>query len=597
MKRKHPVHKVIPADKVSLPIRIGWGFGGLADNYIMNVLNIIFLVLYVQYFKMPPMLAGAALAIPRFMDAITDPLIGNISDNTRSRWGRRRPYMVVGVILSAILLPLFWIPVGEASAVNWWQNTAFIYATVLGTVYAITYTLFVVPYTALGYELTSDYDEKTRVLAWRMYVGLLGSLTVPWVYQLSQNDAFSDEASGAFWVSVVFGVVIIVTGLIPVFVCREREDIQHQEASPFLKSLSATLANKPFMILLVAYIIIIVGLFSAGTLGVFVNIYYICGGNKDFGGLLVAVAGSLSAVVSYLSMFLITTVSTRTGKKTGMFLGLTLALAGASGAWFALDPRWPMAQLLTTVIGCMGLQGCWLMVSSMVADVCDEDELKSGLRREGMFGAVNGFALKAALSATALIGGMLLTVTGFDAEEIDQFEARTIAQVIEPARQWNIDDDAFRQAAETFELSCVRFIEISEDKSSMEGSKWTALWRLLKGEKVFFRWYDFEDAVEEYIVAIDACALNSNPDTKMALNAYVASIRSGYFVEFSRQKDVALLMKKLIIGCQIVGLLCAMVIFAFYPITRKHAEETRRLLDERNGEKEEDSNESGQDSL
>jgi Na+/melibiose symporter-like transporter len=281
---------------------------------------------------------------------------------------------------------------------------------------------------------------------------------------------------------------------------------------------------------------------------------------------LVAVAGSLGAIVSYFSMFLVTAVSVRTGKKTGMILGLTLALTGVAGAWFAMDPRWPMAQLLTTVVSCMGLQGCWLMVSSMVADVCDEDELKTGLRREGMFGAVNGFALKAALSATAMIGGILLTVTGFNAEEIDQFEARTISEVIEPAHELQIATPEFARAGE-------RFIEIADDKSSMEGSKWTVLWRLLKGEKAFFRWYDFEDALIELVQHL--------PMERPGVSAYAAAVETGFFVEFEEQKRVALLMKKLIIGCQVVGLIAAMAVFAFYPITRQKAEETRRLLEER----------------
>lgn len=560
---KYHVHTAAERDRVPVRVRIGWGFGGVADNYIMNVLNMIFLVLYVQYFKMPPVLAGAALAIPRFIDAITDPLIGNLSDNTRSRWGRRRPYMVIGAILSALLLPLFWLPPGDASSTVWCQNTPFIYATVLGVVFAVSYTLFVVPYTALGYELTPDYDEKTRVLAWRMYIGLLASLTVPWAYKLCQSDSFANEAVGAVWVSIGAGVVIVITGLIPVLICREREDVQKQEASSFGSALGATMTNKAFLILLAAYVIIIVGLFSAANLGAFVNIYYICGGNKDFGGLLVAISGTLGAIVSYLSMFLVTAVSTRTGKKTGMMLGLFLALVGVIGSWFSMDPRWPMAQLLTTIVSFMGLQGCWLMVSSMVADVCDEDELKTGLRREGMFGAVNGFALKAALSLTALIGGWLLTVSGFDAEEVDGFEARTIEQVIVPAREMQLGGEAFERA-------CVRFIEVSEDKASVEGSKWTVLWRLLTGEQVFYRWYDFEDAVQVMLEELPS-----------GYDAYSASVRDGFLMEFAEQKAVALLIKKLVIGFQAVGLFAAIVVFAFYPITRQRAEETRRLLDAR----------------
>lgn len=563
MTKKHPVHKAAAADRVPMSVRIGWGCGGVADNYIMNVLNMIFLVLYVQYFKMPPVLAGAALAIPRLIDAVTDPLIGNLSDNTRSRWGRRRPYMVAGTVLSAILLPLFWMPPSGAENLLWYQNPAFIFATVLGVVFAITYTLFVVPYTALGYELTPDYDEKTRVLAWRMYIGLIAGLTVPWTYKLCQIDTFTNEAVGAVWVSVGFGIIIIITGLIPVWVCRERKDVQKQETSLFFKSLGATMSSKPFMILLIAYIIIIVGLFSAFNLGAFVNIYYICGGNKDFGGLMVAVAGSIGAIVSYFSMFLVTAVSVRTGKKTGMILGLVLALIGVIGAWFAMDPRWPMAQLLSTVVIFMGLQGCWLMVSSMVADICDEDELKTGLRREGMFGAINGFALKAALSLTALIGGWLLSCSGFDAEQVDQFEARTITEVIEPTREMQLGGAAFEKA-------CQRFIEISEDQSSIEGSKWTILWRLLKGEKVFFRWYDFEEAVTDM--------LSTLPPEQAE---YVAVVEQGFLKEFSKQKHIALLMKKMVVGFQAAGLFVAIVIFAFYPITRQRALETRRRLEEK----------------
>jgi GPH family glycoside/pentoside/hexuronide:cation symporter len=470
MTEKHPAHQAAVSDRVPLKIRIAWGFGGLADNYIMNTLNALGLLLYVDFFKVSPVLAGTALFIPRFIDALIDPIVGNISDNTRSRWGRRRPYMVFGAVFSAVLLPLLWMPPFAETAGNvWYANGPFLWLVVMGMIYTLAYTFFVVPYTALGYELTSDYDEKTRVLAWRMYIGLAGSMTVPWLYRWCTMGFFPNEIIGARWVSVVVGAIIIITGLLPVFFCREREDVKHQETIKILDAMKCTLTNKPFLILLVAYLIIIIGLFSAGNLFFFINIYYVCQGDKAFAGELGGLCGTIGAIVSYLSMFIVTAVSVRFSKKVAMIVGLVFALVGAAGCLWALDPRWPYAQVLTTIISMLGLQGCWLMVSSMVADICDEDELLTGLRREGMFGAVNGFALKAALALTSLIGGWLLTFSGFD------------------------------------------------------------------------------------------------PNTASA----------GISIE------TALMMKNLIIGFQVIALIIAIAVFAFYPISRKRAEETRRLLDKR----------------
>jgi glycoside/pentoside/hexuronide:cation symporter, GPH family len=103
------------------------------------------------------------------------------------------------------------------------------------------------------------------------------------------------------------------------------------------------------------------------------------------------IVGTVGAVVSYLSMFLITTIATRTDKRTGLVIGLAISLVGILGSWWALDPRWPYAQVATTASTMLGMPGCWLLIGSMVADICDEDELKTGRRREGIFGAVNGF--------------------------------------------------------------------------------------------------------------------------------------------------------------------------------------------------------------
>lgn len=399
-----------PGDAVPLRRRIGWGVGGLADNFIMNALGVLVMPIYNIALGMDPVKLGIALFIPRFVDAITDPLMGNISDNTRTRWGRRRPYIVLGAVLSAALLPLLWMPPWRTDGGMFW------YFLVVATVYALTYTIFVVPYTALGYELTSDYDERTRVLAWRMYIGLIGSLTVPWLYKLCLLPIFGGDAVlGARWVSVLLAAIIIVTGVLPALTCRESEETQRQEQVGFLDAVRYTLANRPFLILLGAYVVVICGLFTSGTLGLYVNIYYVCRGDKSFAATIGGIAGTITALTSYVSLPLVTWISTRWGKRHAMMAGLAFAVAGISSLWLTMTPAMPYLQLLSSFVIGLGLQGCWLMVSSMVADICDEDELRTGLRREGMYGAVTGFALKVSLALTALSGGLALKLSGYDA--------------------------------------------------------------------------------------------------------------------------------------------------------------------------------------
>jgi glycoside/pentoside/hexuronide:cation symporter, GPH family len=411
----HHVHYPKKTDHVSLKTRIGWGAGGIADNFIMNALNILGLLLYVDYFKLSPILAGIAMFIPRFIDAVSDPIIGNISDNTRSRWGRRRPYILVGAVFSAILLPFLWMPPFLATAGNpWYCNGPFWYLTVIGCIYTTCYTIFCVPYTAIGFELTNDYDERTRTLAWRMYLGLGAGFLLPWLYYFCTLKIFPNEAVGARWVCLFLSIIIVITGVIPSIVCREKTEALKQESINFIEAVKYTITNRSFVIMLIAYVIILVGLFSSTSINMFLYIYYLFDGSKEIAGKFNGVLGLVASIVSYFSMFIVAGVSVRFDKKNGMIAGLAFALVGNILAWFAIDPRWPYAYIIPTIIMFLGWQGCWLMIDSMVADICDEDELKTGLRREGMFGAVKSFVQKASISITGLTGGILLWIAGFD---------------------------------------------------------------------------------------------------------------------------------------------------------------------------------------
>ena len=412
----------VPGRKhVPLRTKIMWGFGGLADNFMFNTMTALGTMVYVNHFKLTPALAGLALGLPRIFDAITDPIIGNLSDNSKSRFGRRRPFMLFGVLGCVILLPLLWtLPMTETAANPWYQNVPFLYIVVMGSLLALAYTFFVVPYTALGFELSPDYDERTRVVRWRMYIGLFGSLAAGWLFRLAADDFWPDLGAGALWVTVGVATIVLVTGMIPVFGCREELAIEEQEPIRFLEALRYTLTNRPFLILFIAYVTIIIALFSAQSIQPLILQHYVFGGDAirlgNFQGALITMA----VVLSYGSIGLIGWISMKASKRAAMLSGLVLAAVGTALTFFAMDPRWPWMMFATYFICYLGLQGCWLMTDSMVADICDDDELTSGRRREGMFSAVKGFALKAAQGLTFGLGGYMATAAGYDPAKVEQ---------------------------------------------------------------------------------------------------------------------------------------------------------------------------------
>ncbi|NBT23312.1 hypothetical protein EBT11_01485 [bacterium] len=203
-------------DHIPIPRKLCYASGAMADNLIMNAFSSLVLPVYNIALFVNPVLLGWAVAIPRFFDAITDPIMGSISDNTRSRWGRRRPYIFAGAIGCAVLLPLLWMSPwkGEWGVFTW--------LTLVGILYFLAYTVFIIPYQALGFEMTTDYDERTRLLAWPNYLGMTLSFFLPWLPRMIEYQGFGGAVSGAIYVSLGVGVVILITGILPALFPRVR---------------------------------------------------------------------------------------------------------------------------------------------------------------------------------------------------------------------------------------------------------------------------------------------------------------------------------------------------------------------------------------
>ncbi|MEI8234995.1 MAG: MFS transporter [Verrucomicrobiota bacterium] len=402
-------------EKVPLSTRIAFGAGGFSSAFIMQVFFILVYPIYQVGLGMNPAWLGWALAAPRLLDFFIDPLIGNFSDNIKTRWGRRRPLILGGAGFCAVILPLLWMPPTQE------PRMMLAYFVAMSCVYTLGYATFEVPYTGLGYELTDDYDERTRVLAWRMYMGLAGILISGWALKLCFLPIFGgNEVKGAPWVSGGISLLILLGAVVTCSGVREKS-LRRQPEVRVLEAIRLTFTNRPFVKLMVVNLIVRVGIVSIGPIAYYINAYEVCRlpdfqASKEFAAKISGWSVTLVVLASYASLPAAAWLSKRGSKRFSMVLCLAVAALGSASFWFTFDARWPYLQLVSAVVSSAAMNGVWLLMSSMVADICDEDQLRTGMRREGVFGASYSVVEKLAGAAATSLGGWLLLVLGYNAQ-------------------------------------------------------------------------------------------------------------------------------------------------------------------------------------
>jgi glycoside/pentoside/hexuronide:cation symporter, GPH family len=404
-----------PADRVPTGRRLAYGAGAYADNFMQNGIGNMANPFFNLALGLHPALVGLALSIPRLWDAITDPIMGNITDRARTRWGRRRPFIFAGAILSGLLFALLWFVPSD-----WGQFSHFFWFLGISLLFYTAYTVFAVPFVALGFELTPDYHERTRVLAVRTFFGSLAGISIQWMFWLTQRPVFDGTAEGMRYVGVGVGLLIAGLGCCTAIFIPERKlaaiaEGQRPAPVPLRTAIGQTLAVPAFRLVLVVLVAMAIGLFTVHSLGFYVNVYHVHGGDAKAAAAIQGWNGTAYHVTTLLTLPLITWASTRFGKRRTLFACLLLPFFGTLTKWFTYTPELPWLQLLTPVLLAPGMACLWTLLGSMVADICDVDELKHGERREGLFGAVYGWVFKLGLSAALVIGGYVLDWTGFDA--------------------------------------------------------------------------------------------------------------------------------------------------------------------------------------
>ncbi|MDR1283967.1 MAG: MFS transporter [Opitutaceae bacterium] len=399
-------------DSLTWGKRIAYGFGGMTDRLGNQGIKDLGNPLYNLVLGINPATIGIVFVVTRLFDAFLDPFAGNLSDNTRSRWGRRRPFMFVGAILSALtIVPLFWMPrsLGPAGQVVW----------MLGTTipFFVAFTLFSVPYRAFAYELAPGYHEKTRLLAVRNAFTMALALLVPWVFPLVQSGWIGEPRDAIRWVSICLGLIVLVSALIPTIFVREPASvtaaIRSQRRIPLRESLGHALRCRPFLVLLGMGAATVAGVNAGFGFGSYVGIYHVFGGDKRAAAPLLGWVGTVFVVSSLVSIPLITAVSRRIGKRNTLVLALLWGCCSA-GSWWFYTPSVPALQLLAPLFLGPATIGLWLLGESMVADICEVEALRTGERNEAVFSALFGWIMKTGTALAILGFNMLLNGVGFD---------------------------------------------------------------------------------------------------------------------------------------------------------------------------------------
>jgi GPH family glycoside/pentoside/hexuronide:cation symporter len=409
---------VIVRSKLPFRHTLGYSAGQVVDGIVNQSLGIFLLFYVTTVCGLPGGLAGAALATGLVVDAVLDPLIGSSTDGWRSRLGRRLPFMMVGLPAIAILfVAIFSLPTGISNA------ALFVWLTVLSVLLRIATSLFILPYSAVGAELSEDYAERSSIMAWRWGIGMLGTLVavvlgfgVFFKTGTTHRDAYTPFA-------LTLAVIFVTFGLISLRTVGKTLDRQHPPVrgagglhARVWRELGEVFRNRSFRILFGSALLFFSALGTHATLGLHVNTYFWHFTPKQTQTVTLAIFLGL-----LLGAPLAGPLLQRLEKRTVLIIGLVgLAVAETVPTALRLAGVFPFQgdQLMWIIsavvfIGGVLMAAAAIAFSSMMADAADEHEHLFGARREGLYFAGWAFAGKAAAGVGALIAGTVLQLIAF----------------------------------------------------------------------------------------------------------------------------------------------------------------------------------------
>ncbi|MDX2166712.1 MAG: MFS transporter [Deltaproteobacteria bacterium] len=374
-------------------------YGGplFALAYLLFFVQFYFLKFATDVLLLPPAAVGALFALAKVWDAASNPLVGSWSDRTRSRFGRRRPFLVGALPVLALGFVMLWTPphLGTAAMIAWAAVSLFVFFT--------AFALYAVPHAALGAELSPDSHQRTRLFGARQMSFTLGMLLAFGAIQVAMNAA---EPRAATAMLALPGALAAIA-LLAVTPLAIREPAGERRGGQSLRSgLRDVFTNRPARILVLVWFIEALGAGAVGTMGPYVAEYLMR--RPDIVGTLPA-AYVLSGVVS-IPVWV--RLARRFGGRDTWLAAMLLAAAAFGGMMVVQEGDLTLLFVLLSISGCA--MGCGnVLAASLMADIIDLDEQRTGERKEGVYSAAMLFALKFGSSLATAVTGIVLGIAGF----------------------------------------------------------------------------------------------------------------------------------------------------------------------------------------
>lgn len=396
--------------KLSLLTKLIYGSGDFGYSLNNSIIAALFPIFMMDVVGVTPALAAAALFIGRSWDYINDPLVGYLSDKTRTRWGRRRPWLLFGVIPFALTFIVLWIKPTFVTS----QTGLLIFYAAAYLIYEASATTVYMPYFALTPELTQDYDERTQLTSFRMLFNIIGGLVAYTIPMLVIGSMIPENANRVVLMAIIFGAAAALPYLLVFFGVREKKEYTEQVQPKLSNSLKAVRKNKPFFFAAMIYLFTWITIILLETNFMFYIKYVVKRGDQS------SIVMGVFFVSAILALPFWNWISKKGNKRKAYIIGVSF-WAVTMCSLILVTPTTPFWILLVMcVLAGIGLSAAQVLPWAIIPDAIEWDEYQTGERHEGIFYSLITLLGKVANSVAVPLSLLLLEFSGYIPNAVEQ---------------------------------------------------------------------------------------------------------------------------------------------------------------------------------